>query len=155
MWIQKCQSLLVLKKLWFLFWFLTGQWNLLLRQSRSRAMLTGMVGRSFLVSSLIFQLLSPIRPGFFFRRFVQNSRFTTLLNRCTVPVCDVTVNGANETCVHGMCTKPFTCECDIGWFGQVGSITVLFVIFYLCNKVGHKKHRKIASLYDLYEFVPL
>jgi len=37
---------------------------------------------------------------------------------CTVPVCDVAVNGVNETCVHGMCTKPFTCECDIGWFGQ-------------------------------------
>merc|ERR1712198_272774 len=37
---------------------------------------------------------------------------------CTVPVCDVAVNGVNETCVHGMCAKPFTCECDIGWFGQ-------------------------------------
>ena len=30
---------------------------------------------------------------------------------CQTPIC--AING--QTCVHGNCSKPYTCECEIGW----------------------------------------
>lgn len=40
--------------------------------------------------------------------------WTDPYNLCQTPVC--TVN--NQTCVNGNCSKPFTCDCEVGWMGQ-------------------------------------
>ena len=34
---------------------------------------------------------------------------------CQVAVCE----GPNgEACINGNCTKPYVCQCDIGWYGN-------------------------------------
>jgi len=35
-------------------------------------------------------------------------------NHCKTPICEVN----NQTCVNGNCSKPFTCDCEVGWFGS-------------------------------------
>jgi len=33
---------------------------------------------------------------------------------CQVPVCE---GPDGQLCIHGNCTKPYTCQCDVGWTG--------------------------------------
>ena len=30
---------------------------------------------------------------------------------CSVPICEID----GRTCVNGNCSKPYTCDCEIGW----------------------------------------
>lgn len=33
---------------------------------------------------------------------------------CTVPICEID----GQTCVNGNCSRPYTCDCEVGWSGQ-------------------------------------